>query len=406
MERRSVNSHPIERVLILHNRYRYAGGEDVVVEHETRLLTDAGVQVEVLSLDNRSIESLADELVAAGSAIYSHRMRKRVSSVIARFQPDVMHVHNFFPLFSPSVYDAAAAHGCPVVQTLHNYRLLCANAQFFHEGRCCSACLAQPLGFPAISNACYRGHTSGTAVVAMMNGFHRMRGTWRSRVGRYIALTEFARELFVRSGAIPSQRIAVKPNSIEDPGVGRGEGGYVLYVGRLSPEKGIEVLLDAAQREDGLPMPMKIVGTGPLESRVRETQCADRIEFLGHRSRAETLRLMKGASALLFPSLWYEGLPMVVIEAFATGLPVVASRLGAMREIIGDSRNGVLFDAGDPGALRNAVRRLHASPKTADALRRGARATYLQRYTPEVNLRALLSLYASVRSGATERVQA
>ena len=406
MNRSPSNSRPIERVLLLHNRYRISGGEDVVVEQESRLLSSAGVQVELVSVDNDSIESFADELVAAGSAIYSPRMRQRVASVISKFRPDVVHVHNFFPLLSPSVYDAAASHRCPVVQTLHNYRLLCANAQLFHNGRCCDVCLSQPLGLRAVVNACYRHHVFGTAVVAAMNGFHAMRGTWRYRVDRYIALTEFAKRLFVRSGVIPAQRISVKPNSVEDPGAGRGEGGYLLFVGRLSPEKGIGVLLEAAQKGEGLPLPLKIVGTGPLETSVREAQCAGRIELLGHCSRKEILRLMQDASALLLPSLWYEGLPMVAIEAFATGLPVIASRLGAMPEIIAEGKNGLLFEADNASALQRAVQRLHSSPVLAVSLRRGARATYLERYTPEANFRGLLSIYDGVRSVTAQRLQA
>ena len=406
MKRNPPNSRPIERVLLLHNRYRISGGEDVVVEQESRLLSAAGVQVELVSVDNDSIESFADELVAAGSAIYSPRMRRRVASVISNFRPDVTHVHNFFPLLSPSVYDAAATHRCPVVQTLHNYRLLCANAQLFHNGRCCDACVSQPLGFRAIANACYREHVFGTAVVAAMNGFHAMRGTWRHRVDQYIALTDFAKRLFVRSGVIPAQRMSVKPNSVEDPGVGRVEGGYVLFVGRISPEKGIEVLLEAAQKGEGLALPLKIVGTGPLETNVREAQCAGRIEFLGRRSRKEILRLMQSASALLLPSLWYEGLPMVAIEAFATGLPVIASRLGAMQEIIAEGENGLLFEPANAAALRKVVQRLHSSPALAVSLRRGARAAYLERYTPAANLRALLSIYDGVRSVTAQRLQA
>ncbi len=388
------------RVLVLHNRYRFPGGEDVVVRQETEMLRASGVEVYLHQVDNDSIIGVRQQIGAAIGAFYSHPMRAAVSELVKQFRPDVMHVHNFMPRLTPSVYDAAREQGCAIVQTLHNYRLLCANAMLLRNDRPCQDCVGRGYGWPGIIHRCYRDSAVGSAIVGGVTSWHRMRGTWRNRVDRYIVLTQFARQLFAESGMVPVEKIVVKPNAVPDSGTGAGDGRYLLYVGRLSPEKGIKVLLDAAMRGEGFPLPLAIVGGGPLEDEVRRAASHGRIEYRGNQPQAEVRRLMKHATLLLFPSLWYETFGMVIAEALASGLPVVASRLGAMAELISSGENGLLVEPGSSDALVAAVRRFISSPQLEAGMRKNARQSYEQKYTIEANRQMLLRVYEEAQEVA------
>jgi len=385
------------RVLILHNRYQIPGGEDVAVCQEEEMLAQGGVDVERIEVSNDGIVSARDKMQAMATAIYSPGMRRHVATAIARFRPDILHVHNLFPRLSPSVYGAAARTPCAVVQTLHNYRLLCPNAQLLRNHAPCNDCLGKVFAWPGVIHGCYRNSVAASASVAAMSAVHRVLGTWNSDVDQFIVLTEFARDLFVRFSGIAEARLTIKPNSVRDPGLGEGEGRYALYVGRLSEEKGLLHLIDAALGGEGLGMPLRIAGSGPLESVVLGAARAGRIEFLGAQHRSAVLDLMKNAAVLAFPSIWFEGFPMVIAEAFACGLPVIAGRLGAMAELIEDGVNGLLIAPGSAAELRGAVRRLSSTPGFRGALARGARRTYLDKYSPERNLQQLLAIYAQAR---------
>ena len=381
------------RVLLLHNRYQVRGGEDVAVDLECEMLRAAGFTVELLEASNDEIAGSVQMIQTALRVPYSFSARRLVSARIRSFQPDLVHVHNFFPSLSPSVYDACRAARVPVVQTLHNYRIVCANALLFRDGKTCTDCLGRTLLLPAIQHGCYRSSKAGSAAVAAMIGIHRIRGTWTNRVQRFIALTQFARNLFANNAHIPAEKIAVKPNSAPDPGLGGGAGGYALYVGRLSPEKGIETLLAAAAEGEGLCIPLKIAGDGPLQAKVQAQCIPGRLEYAGLQDPAGVRRLMREARVLLIPSICFEGLPMVVPEAFGAGLPIIASRLGALETLIEDGGNGLLVESGNPAAIVQAVRRIAADGDFEQRLRRRARATYEAVYHPEANLRLLRQIY-------------
>lgn len=381
------------RVLLLHNRYQVRGGEDAAVDLECEMLRGAGLTVDLFEAWNDEIAGAARMVQTALAVPYSFSARRLVAARIRAFRPDVVHVHNFFPSLSPSVYDACRAARVPVVQTLHNYRLVCANALLFRDGHTCTECLGRTLLVPAIRHGCYRGNKAGSAAVAAMIGIHRLRRTWIDRVERFIALTQFARDLFRNYAHIPAEKISVKPNSAPDPGEGSGTGGYALYIGRLSPEKGIETLLAAATEGEGLGMPLKIAGSGPLQAQV-EARCAPgKLEYAGLQDPAGVRRLMLEARALIIPSLWYEGLPMVVPEAFGAGLPIIASRLGALETLVEDGGNGLLVEAGNPAAIARAVRRIAVDSEFEVSLRRRARATYEAVYHPSANLHTLFGIY-------------
>ena len=353
------------------------------------MLRQADAMVDLLEVTNAHITGPLQRAAAALNVVYSVSSRNLVAARIAAFRPDVVHVHNFFPVLTPSIYDAAA--DVPIVQTLHNYRLLCANALLFREDSPCEECVGKRIPWPAVHHSCYRESRAGSAAVALMLGVHRFRDTWNTRVSRFIALTEFARTMFARNLGVDPERIVVKPNAAPDSGVGDGKGEYALYVGRLSGEKGTATLIAAA--EHGLGMPLKVAGAGPLERSVEQAAAKGVLQYLGSQSPAEVSRLMQGARVLLLPSHCYEGLPMVIPEAFATGLPIVASNIGALASLISHGRDGMVVPPRDPVALAASVQMIGKTPGVEASLRAEARLTYERHYRPEANVQRLFDIY-------------
>ena len=395
----STNRTGKPRILQVHNFYQQAGGEDAVVAAEYRLLTEHGHYVARYTVHNDGINNLSGPVVAL-KTLWNRDTTKEIKASIARHAPDLIHAHNTLPLVSPALYYAAAELGVPVVQTLHNYRLLCPAAILYREGKICEDCLhTTPL--TGILHACYRNSRPATAAVASMLMIHRALGTWRERVHTYIALTEFGKAKFTEGG-IPAGKIVVKPNFLSgDPGVGAGDGGYALFAGRLAPEKGIETLLDA-WRKLKRPVPLKIAGDGAFlqQARRRAVDLPD-VQVLGACSHEEVLRLIKEASVLVFPSEWYEGLPMVVIEAFACGTPVIASDLPSMDEFVSAGVNGARFKTGSPDNLARCVDRMFGDREALEHMRVSARVSYERRFTADRNYPQLLSIYR----GATGQPQ-
>lgn len=384
------------RILAVHNRYRERGGEDAVFEAELALLERHGDEVVPLIFDNETIAADASLRTRAGLAattVWSRGARARVREALLAARPDVAHFHNTFPLVSPAAYGACRERGVAVVQTLHNYRLLCPSATFFRDGRPCEDCLGRTPPWPAVLHACYRTSRLQTAVVATMLTTHRLRKTWANDVDAFVALTAFSRQKFIEGG-LPAERIIVKPNFVEpDPGPGQGERGGFLFAGRLVEEKGIRTLL-RAWNESGVEARLRIAGDGPLAAEV--TAAADRtpnVEYLGRLDRGTLHDEMRRARALIFPSLWYEGFPVTIVEAFACGLPVIASQIGSMAEIVQDGRTGRLVPAGDPRALARSVASAAAEPAALEAMSRGARREYETRYTGSRIYDQLIAIY-------------
>jgi glycosyltransferase involved in cell wall biosynthesis len=381
------------KILLVHNHYQIAGGEDTVVQAERSMLETHGHEVALLESDNADISGGVGRLQTAMGAVYSRRGKRRAASELARFRPDVMHVHNFFPLFSPAIYSAAHEAGVAVVQTLHNYRLVCPNALLFRDGHACEDCVGRAVPLPGVVHACYRGSRLATAPVVAMLATHRMLGTWTNMVDAYIALTEFSRQKLV-AGGLPAEKVAVKPNFVHPaPAMGTGDGGYALFVGRLSEEKGISTLL-AAWKQLAEEVPLRIVGDGPLAETVKSaSKQSQAIEWLGRVSRDRVEALMQRATLLIFPSIWYEGFPMSIVEAFAVGLPVVASDLGAMSSLIQHRRTGLHFRAGDAEDLVAQVQWARTHPAEFQEMRRAARTEFEAKYTGERNHEMLLNIY-------------
>jgi glycosyltransferase involved in cell wall biosynthesis len=381
------------RILILHNRYQQPGGEDIGVRDEYALMKEHGHDVELFEENNDHIEGLISKVQTALTAAYSWSARRKVSLLLTEFQPDVVHVHNFFPVLTPSVYFACNAMKIPVVQTLHNYRLLCPKHTLFREGRICESCLGRAIAWPGLLHACYRDSYIGTAAVASISFLHRILGTFERRVALMILLSEFSRKKFISAG-FPPQKLVVKPCFVDrDPGIGRGDGGYVLFVGRLSEEKGIWTLLNAWEGL-GDRVPLYIAGGGPLENEVKEkAKRTPGIRYLGYQDRDSLNTLMRSAEALIFPSTWFEGLPRTIVEAFACGTPVIASRLGTMSDVIEDGRTGLHFEAGNVADLVQKVKWMCCHNQEWSKFRDFARGEYEAKYTPERNYAALLKIY-------------
>ncbi len=394
------------RVLLLHNRYQIQGGEDVVVAQEAEMLRSFGIPVDVFEITNDSISTVQDKIYTTVHLAYSSRMREQVRERIRSFRADVVHVHNFFPRFTPSVYDAANTEGCGVVQTLHNYRLMCANGYLFREQKICTDCLTQGSAWPALVHRCYRGSAVGTAALTGMVAYHKIRRTWRDRIGRFITLTAFARSLFIEHVGLPADRVIVKANVVPDIGVAPGDKKYALFVGRLSPEKGIGSILRAA-KSGMFPLPLMIVGSGPMENEVRATAELGQLEFLGKRSSEEVHLLLQRAKMLLAPSMWHEaGVPLVIGEAFSAGVPVITSRIKPIDSVVEHERNGLLVTPGSEQEICEAAGRLHSDRELLVRMGIEARRTYEQLYLPANNVRALLDIYTDAIEVAKQPLSA
>lgn len=380
------------RILQVHNSYQQRGGEDIVAENEAALLVANGHEVARFLVSNHEIQDLSQRAQVALSLTWSKQSKLAVAGEIAQWQPDIVHVHNTFPLLTPSIYYACAEAGVPVVQTLHNFRIACGGALFLRDGKTCEKCLH---GTPywGAWHRCYRGSLPGSLAVAHAIAYHRSNNTWNEKVDHFIALTQFARAKFIEAGIAP-ERISVKPNfaadpldmsSPPDPDTRSG----ALFVGRLSTEKGLHVLMEAWRN---VPYPLVIAGDGPLGPALRRKAPAH-ITFTGALAPAEIGRLMASATFLVMPSICYEGFPMTMVEAYASGLPVLGSAIGSVGELIEDGVTGRLVSPGNAGALASAARDFAANPRAVERMGQAARARYEAEFAPETNYRALMAIY-------------
>lgn len=379
------------RILVLHNRYRIAGGEDVTVAAEAALLRSRGHDVTLIEVDNRAIRGAAGAARAALGTPYNPWRRRWIAGQVRRARAELVHVHNMFPLLSPAVVDGAADAGAAIVHTLHNYRTICANALMLREGKVCDQCVGGS-AWPAIRHRCYRGSALGTAAVVAMQQVTRRLDLWNRPGRQLIALSHFARDRFAEAG-LPSARISVKPNFIDLPDLPAepGERSGVVFVGRLSPEKGAAILIEAARH---LPdIAFTLIGEGSQDASLKAIAPAN-VRLAGGLPRAEARAAIARARLLAMPSLWYEGLPMTLLEAHAAATPVVGSRIGALAEWIEDGVTGSLVEPGDAAQLAAAIRRVHDNPTLARALGKSARARAETCFSPAANGEALEAIYA------------
>jgi glycosyltransferase involved in cell wall biosynthesis len=395
------------RVMILHNRYQQAGGEDVAVEQESALLRARGHAVRLVERQNTDISAttLTSKTSLLGNTLWSAESYRLVRDAIRDFRPHVLHVHNFLPLLSPSVHHAAWAERVAVVQTLHNYRLICPGALLLRNGKVCEDCVGRSTWRGAV-HGCYRGSRAASTAVAAMVELHRALATWR-KVQAYIVLSQFQRAKLIQGG-LPADRLHYKPNFVTwEFRVREGSGDpYVLYAGRLSAEKGIRTCVEAWLRAgtDGVAgLSLKVVGSGPLldELRARVAESSARVEFLGFRTRSEIAELLSRARFLIYPSELHEPNGLALIEAFAAGVPILATRMGSLQEFVEPERTGLHFQAGDPNDLLAAARRLGSDLAANEKMGTAARAMYLAHYTPDQNYPRLIDIYGAALGRVT-----
>lgn len=388
------------RILSLHNQYRIRAGEDGSRAAVCEELGKRGHVVDEVTWDSRDIGT-AKRLSVGARAIWSRESYREVAARLSQRRYDIVHVENFFPLVSPSVHYAAYRFGVPVVQSLRNYRLLCPSAVLFRNGGVCEDCVGRFVPWSGIAHGCYHDSRANTTAVAAMLVAHRTIGTWKTKVAAFVALTRTSRDVFIRGG-LPAEKLYVVPNFIpRDPGVGSDRREGYLFVGRLSTEKGILTLLrawKAAARGSSL----TIIGTGPLEKKVRGIAEKDRsIKFFGALKPEEVLNYMQRAKALVFPSEWYEGLPRTIIEAYACGTPVIACNLGSMAELVDGGQTGELYEPGSVQGLLEAWKRFEAADPLAFCTR--ARARFEAEFTARRGIASLEAVYCDVTSKVVGR---
>jgi len=383
------------RILVAHNRYQFGGGEDAVVRDEVELLRRHGHVVELLEQDNDVIHGLRGKLIASASVFYSASSRRRIERVIRDFKPEIMHIHNWFPMLSPSIILEGGRAGVPIVQTLHNFRMICSNALLYRDGVVCTDCVGKSLPMGGIVHGCYRGSRAGSAIVTAAYAFHRFARTWNC-VDLFIAVSDFEREILVRGG-LPAEKIVVKPNfvGLNSCEPERGAKDDVLFVGRLSPEKGIRTLL-AAWMTGKIPFRLKIVGDGPMAEEVRAHAVrATDVEYVGSLPQEAVYREMAKARFLVFPSEWFETFGRTVIEAFSQGTPVLAADLGAARELVKEGVTGFLFSPGNVEELIAGTLRFSAG-ENYERMRSNCRNLFLEKFTSETNYLLLTEIYERV----------
>jgi glycosyltransferase involved in cell wall biosynthesis len=387
------------KVLLVHNYYKEPGGEDEVFRSEAALLRSYGHEVMEYTDHNNELGSM-NKLHLARELIWSHTSAESILKVARQFVPDVVHFHNTFFKISPAAIRACSKAGLPVVQTLHNYRLVCPAATFYRKHSVCERCLGKTFPWPSILYGCWHSSRLQTLPVAIMNMTHTLLHTWSHYVDVTIVLSEFSRSKFVEAG-FDKSKIVVKPNFVDDreialiPSQTQNENrDYAIFLGRLSPEKGVWTLLGAWRYIKHLAL--RIVGDGrlrPLMEKAVKEQGLHNVEILGYKSRTEALRLLRNAAFLVFPSEWYEACSRTVLESFACGRPVIASNLGTMPEFTKYGSIGLMFKAGDAPDLADKVSWACKNSVEVERMGRNARQEYELKYTPERNYEMLMSIY-------------
>lgn len=394
------------RILQVHNHYKISAGEDTVFYAEAALLESYGHRVDKFTLSNEDVNSVTEKLGAALGVVYNTKSARMLKEKIKAFQPDIMHVHNFFPLVSPAVFDVAHKMGIPIVMTLHNYRLICPSAYLHYNGRTHLENVHKTFPLQAVLDKAYRNSMFQTASVVLATGVHKLLGTWRNKVDRFITLTQGGSDLFLNSSLKPKpEQLVVKPNFTADLGLSEAErGDHFLFVGRLSPEKGIGTLLKASEL---YPFKLKIIGDGSMRQEV-EQHAANHpnVEYLGYQKLDRVEQELKSAKALIFPSEWMETFGMTIIEAFSTGTPAIAAKIGGAAQLVEDGINGLHYTPGHAAELADKVRVLVEDPSLAKNMGAAARRSYEANYTPEANYRMLLSIYEDTIRGKKQNAPA
>ena len=371
----------------------------MVFAQEKSLLEKHGHEIFSYERSNDELESrgVLPRVLGAAAAVWSRTTYSEFSQLLRRLSPDIVHVHNTFLAISPSIFWACKDAQIPVVHTVHNYRLLCPNTAFYRNGKPCESC-AEGNMWHGIAHGCYRASRLATSVAASSVAYNRQRGTWTHAIDQYISPSHFLREKLI-SGGLPAEKITVKPHFVEpDPGAVTQRDHYAVFVGRLSPEKGTATMLKAWERLGDIPL--RVVGDGPERAELQAI-CREKklnVQFTGNLPRTQALAHLQRARLLVFPSITYESFGMGIIEAYACGVPVVASDHGAMKELVQHGHTGLRFRPADSEDLARTVRKLWCDEESLLRIGRNARQEFERKYTAEANYRALIAIYEELLS--------
>lgn len=384
------------KVLLVHCFYRSSApsGEDSVYRNEKKLLEDNGYKVITYEKFNDDLNnnSFFKKIAAGFEFIWSLQAFREITEIIKNEKPDIAHFHNIFPQISTSAYLACKKNGVPVIQTLHNFRYICPAGLLQRNSKPCEKCIDKSLVFSLI-HKCYRNSYIATLPMAAMIGFNKATDSFSKNVNRYIALTNFGKSRFI-AGGFPQEKICVKPNFINH--IENNEhhlGEYVLYVGRLTQEKGVMTLIEACKKTKHIPL--KIVGDGELRSKLESIsiQYDLNVEFLGYQNKDFVMSMLKKSRFLVLPSECYEGFPVTVVEAFASGKPVVGSKIGSLDEIIEENITGSKFTFGSSDALADCIQNMWEDIDKLKTMSENARFSFENKYNPSINFSILSSIY-------------
>jgi glycosyltransferase involved in cell wall biosynthesis len=379
------------RILLVHNFYQIPGGEDSVFHNESTMLDKHQHQVKTFTVCNDDITGKLAAFKALLGLFFSPSHYRQVKQVLSEFKPDVVHVHNYFPLVSPAVFYACRSADIPVVHTLHNFRAICPTSLLMHNGVITEKSITQGPWW-TISKRVYKGSLIGTIALASMIAIHKRVGTWHKTVDGFICLTEFAKNVYERAGW-PVKKLFVKPNFLIDSALVKTPSniptnGYALFVGRLCKEKGLDLLLNAWQ---GISFPLVIIGDGPEKHLLDNVP--SNIIYLGSKPKDEVLGYVKQAQFLVMASTWYEGFPMVLVEAFSQGTCALVPNIGGMAEVVVPDKNGMHFDAGDSQSLHSGALALINNLSQCEVLGHNARAIFEEKYSEQ-----LINIYQQIIS--------
>ena len=393
------------RILLAHNKYQLPGGEDIGFSTEVEMLREKGHEIIEYIRHNDEIKDYSpfQKLKFPLKMIWSDKTYHEVKEIIKKRKPNIAHFHNIFPLISPSAYYACKDEGIPVIQLLNNYRLICPGGFLLRDNKTCEDCITGGLQ-NSIKHRCYRDSLILTSSLAMMLKYHRNKGTWFDKVDKYVALSEFSKSKYVEAG-FPGSKIVVKPNFVApDPGRREVDDGYVLFFGRLSIEKGPQTAVKAWRYIENVPL--KIVGVGPLEEELHnfvKEHSIKNIEFLSYVPNTEIFDIIKRARFVVIPMEWYEILPRVLIETYACGVPIIASKIGVMADLVINHISGLHFEVGNAKDLSDKVRLLYNDRNLLRKLSGGARKEYETKYVKDVNYEKLMSIYKELSAGNVQQ---
>lgn len=402
------------KILLIHNFYGSSApsGENTVFKAELDLLRENGHTVIEFTRNSDDVRNQGSLglLKGALSTPWNPFSLRKLRNILEIEKPEIMHVHNFFPLLSPSIFYAAKTLDTAIVFTLHNYRLFCASGMTLRDNSPCTECLDLRCIIPSLKHKCYRESRLATFPLATMISMHRRLNTWKKKVNAFIALTEFQKITFIQAG-LPAEHIFTKPNFYANPPSPiswDNREPKVVYIGRLSPEKGVNILLESWRMWGEEAPALEIIGDGPdryhLEQFAAGNNLESKVNFRGQLSFLETQNELAKARLLILPTLWYEGLPMTVLEAFAMGVPVMASRLGSLPYIVEDDSNGILFTPGNSDDLYHKAKRLWKNFEELYNLSIAARNTFEKKYSANANYQILMNIYQAAMNDKKSRL--